>query len=158
MSASTILQAIRLAIPIGLLLGLLWFRHEAHSYHAAFDQLKAEYIADSQAAAVRQIQANLAQEARWKAKAEETDRDYQNDLQGALRAAAAYSATHACGVRPTAERSPGATDSVPVASGAESDQRSGAASVMVAVTAEDVDICTENTARLKAAHDWAVSR
>lgn len=155
MTIGNAISLIKLAIPLGLLLGLLWFRHDARTAHLAFDKLKAEYIADSQAAAIRQVASNQALEAHWKAKAEGVDRDYQTSLQGALRRAGAYSATHACSVRPPAERASRAADTVPVAEGPGGDNRSDPAPIMVAVSAEDVNICTTNTARLEAAQAWA---
>lgn len=149
MTIGNAISLIKLAIPIGLLLGLLWFRHDAQRWHLAFDKLKAEYIADSQMAVWRQQAANQATEARYSTLAEETHADYQTRLARAYsRSDGFMRANRACAPGGTAAAAESAGAAVPTDTPADA---------FVAVSTADVRACTDAAVYAMAAHQWAAS-
>lgn len=101
-----------------------------------------------------QIAANLATEARYRAQAEKADHAYQIALQDAQRASERYIAANR--VRPNGSRSASGAAAPAEGDVAVSGDRSGIPPNMVAVTADDVRICTANTLRLEAVRDWGL--
>lgn len=108
----------------------------------------------------------LAEEGRYRAKAERTDTEHAKDLETALAAARRHAAANRCaplGLRP--EATPAVSPSGRAGTGAEDhgaesgDGPGGTAQLdvtgLVAVTENDLRICTVNTARLQAVREWA---
>lgn len=114
----------------------------------------AQMNAASEANHKAQLTAKAEAEQRYKDKADEADRNYHaldSDYRTRL---AAYLGTH--------RMQSGTPDQRPASGSAEGNSTQGsngpgAASVMVAVSQSDLEICTTNTQRLKVVHDWAVS-
>lgn len=97
------------------------------------------------------------QEAVYLQKAKEADDAYQIKLADADLRARAYIASHRVdGLRADGARGTGPAAARSESHPAESGDRSGADTDMVAVTAGDIEVCTTNTRRLQAVHDWAV--
>jgi hypothetical protein len=114
---------------------------------------------DQKAAADAAKAARLAEEARYRQLAEDTDAKLRQAQSRALDSAERFIVAHRLPARVAGPTS-GA------GAGSESDRAGGdhsaggtadLASDVVAVSAEDVRICTRNTARLVAAHDWAAT-
>lgn len=103
----------------------------------------------------------LAEEARYRAKAERTDTEHAKDLETALAAARRYATANRrapVGLRP--EGAPAVSPSGRAGTGAEnhraeSGDGSGGAAQLVAVTEDDLRICTVNTTRLQSVREWA---
>ena len=136
---------------------ILWQHHaevrkEARiaSLNATLDQVK---VAQAQAQKAAQA-AHDAQEAAYRAKAQDADNAYQTQLAAAQSATDRYIATHrvradvASGASGTSAASQ--SDSAPRVDGPDH------SADMVAVSSDDINTCTVNTQRLQAAHDWAL--
>lgn len=104
----------------------------------------------------------LAEEERYRAKAERTDTEHAKDLETALAAARRHAAANRCALdrlRPEgtpAVSSPGRAGTGAEDHGAESGDGSRGAAQLVAVTEDDLRICTVNTTRLDAVREWAL--
>lgn len=102
----------------------------------------------------------LAEEGRYRAKAERTDTEHAKDLEIALAAARRHAAANRCaplGLRPEvtpAVSPPGRAGTGPEDHRTESGDGSGGAAQLVAVTEDDLRICTVNTTRLQAVREW----
>jgi hypothetical protein len=108
----------------------------------------------------------LSEEARYRALATKTDTEHASNLETALAAARRHADNHRCA--PVGLRAEGAPD-VGATSGSgtgaegdrteSGDRSSGAAQLavggLVAVTEDDLRICTVNTTRLQAVREWA---
>lgn len=103
--------------------------------------------------------ARLAEEARYRQLAEDTDAKLQQAQSRALDSAERFIVAHRLPAHVAGPASGSGT-------GPESDRAGGdhgaggtaeLAADFVAVSADDVRICTRNTARLVAAHDWAAT-
>lgn len=123
--------------------------------YAAQILTEREACADAQRnAAIRAKAAIAAQEARYKEQADHADVQYTQALGNARSALDRYIATNR--VRPQAiGRASGGTIASAESGGAESADRSGGTTDLVAVTPGDLRICTVNTERLVAARAWA---
>lgn len=141
-------------LSIALLLACagLWLR--GNHYLGQRDRARTELVlmhAANREATAKQLAANLAQEARYRAQAEESDHAYRNALGSAQRASADYTRTHRlpayCSgsgpVTPAPDLSAGVPEAAP------------ASSELVAVTERDVTICGDLYTYSKAAFDWA---
>lgn len=105
-------------------------------------------------AAQKAQQAIAATEASYKAQAEQKDQEYHDEMDSARALASRYIASHR--VQPkAAQGGAGSTITASQGGSAKGVVGPGAPSDMVAVTPDDVQICTENTVRLQSAHDWA---
>lgn len=114
-------------------------------------------VADAQERARAAQQAAMDREqARYDELAERTDREYQASQVEAMSAADRYIAANR--VRPPSGSVASDTSAAPQGDGASGDSGPGSPALVdaVAVSAEDVRICTVNTSRLIAAHLWAV--
>ena len=144
------------ALAVFGLIAASW--HYRHAYHAekalrAADRalyIQMQYTAQSKAVAALQ-----AAEARYRSKANEADQAFQSKLADARRSADQYVLTHR--VRGTFASSTGRAPSAAEGDRAGSPDRAGTAPDMVAVTPGDIQVCTDNTLRLEAAHDWALT-
>lgn len=133
---------------------------------AAHLETQRRYALAQNEAAEKARSYRLAEEARYRAKAERTDTEHAKDLETALAAARRHAAAHRCapvGLR--AEGAPAVSPSGRSGTGAD-DHRAESGdgprraseldvSALVAVTEDDLRICTTNTARLIAVRDWA---
>ena len=105
----------------------------------------------------------LSEEARYRALATKADTEHASNLETALAAARRHADTHRCapvGLRP--EIAPAVGSSGGPGTGtedhrAESGDGPGGDAQLVAVTADDLRICTVNTTRLQAVRDWALA-
>lgn len=132
------------------------------SERAAHLETQRRYALAQVEAAEKARTYRLAEEARYRMKAERTDTDHAKDLETALAAARRHAAANRCaplGLRP--EGSP--TVSPPGRAGtgaedhrAESGDGSGGTAQLVAVTEDDLRICTVNTKRLQAVREWSL--
>lgn len=151
------------ALPLAV--ALVWGLRVDHlraSYKARWQAVSTEYAAfkvaiiDKTAAALAAQKAvNQAKEAEYQEKAREADQKHRAELSHAMAAAERHIAAHrvrqgGCG---GASGNAGATAQ---GDGPGSADRSGADAELVAVTADDVRVCTVNTQRLIDGHDWAV--
>lgn len=142
------------AIQLGAFLGMALYAFMEHRNAIGWAKAYTAAVAAGAAAEQKQIAAGLAQEARWATKASEADHDYQTALARADGISAAYARTHPvrlCAGAGAVSRA----DPVPQASGAATVAGPGENAELVAVTADDVGICTENSVRLQAAREWA---
>lgn len=153
LSLGNILSAVKLASLLALVAALLWYRHDARSAHMAFDKLKAEYIADSQMAAYRQIAATQATEARYSALAAQGDIAHAKALESAHRASDSFIARQ---LRPVDQCAPGGTTAAAQGEGAGL-PAVAAADAFVAVAPADVTACTDAAVYARSAHEWAAS-
>lgn len=153
-------KSLFLIVPLGIALavqtarieGFLWFDGLKDKLAKAEATIAQMELASEQARK-DQIAANLATEARYRAKAEKTDVEYRETLQGALRAADRYAAANR--VPAHCARSPGTALAPAEGDDPPRDNGPGETAELVAITREDFDALTENTIRLQAAHDWA---
>jgi len=103
----------------------------------------------------------VAIEARHFASKKEADRAYATDLARAQRLAADYIATHRMQPNAAAATADGRAGAAAVAAAqdqpdfAGKPKRAGPAPIMVAISADDIDVCTVNTTRLVNAKAWA---
>ena len=139
---------------LGLALAANHYRHAYHAEKALRAADRAAYVA-AQAEATRMAEASVrATEAKYAAIAQETHLAYQTDLNRARAAADSYVS------RMRIKAASGSTGTAPASAenhSAAGSDRPGEAPFMVAVTADDIGICTENTARLDAVRSWALS-
>ncbi len=112
----------------------------------------AQAITAGQQALAAQIQMHDETKAAYAAKAKEADREHEIELAAASDRTERFIADNgvrkACGSRAIVASAPAES---PVA---KSGDGPGAASDLVAVTPADVRLCTTNSLRLKAVHDW----
>lgn len=153
----------RWKVPLGIcgalaFLGLaLAANHYRHAYHAEKALRQADHAAYVSAQAEATLIAREAlrrQEHIYVTKAQEADNEYVAKLADAHSRTGAYIDR----MRVKApSRDASATPSSAEGYGSASPDRSSAAPDMVAVTEADIQVCTVNTQRLDAAHNWALS-
>lgn len=97
----------------------------------------------------------MAAEVQYRSKANEADQSYRAGLADARAAADRYIAAHR--VRSASRRAASAAVASAESDRAGSPDRADQATDMVAVTADDIQVCTDNTLRLEAARAWALS-
>lgn len=132
------------------------WKDQAQLCQAGRKQDRDRYVQAQKDAAAMALAAKVQQEAAYRAQAERTQSEYETELADASAAADRYIATH----RVRAEGAQGASGGT-----GEGSDRGGAGSAIgpgetpelaVAVKADDVRICTENTTRLEAAREWSM--
>jgi len=140
---------------LGLALAANHYRHAYHAEKALRKAQEAAYVA-AQAIAAQKAQAALvAAETAYRSKANEADQAFQSKLADARRLADAYVSLHR--VRAASGRAASGTVASAESDRAGSPDRADQATDMVAVTASDIQVCTDNTLRLEAAREWALS-
>lgn len=103
----------------------------------------------------------LSEEARYRALASKADTEHASTLETALAAARRHAAAHRCapvGLRPEtapAVSPPGRSGAGAEDHRAESGDGPGGTAQLVAVTEDDMRICTVNTTRLQSVREWA---
>lgn len=112
----------------------------------------AEIIKASEEAERLAIADREAREKRSKENADATDKEHKSALADATSAASRYISLHKVGKCSASQTTPASQDH-----GAEGSIGSSSEAVMVAVSEADIHICTENTTRLDAVRDWALS-
>lgn len=98
----------------------------------------------------------VSEEARYRAKAERTDTEHAKELDGALAAASRYADRNRCVRTESVERASSGPGTVATGDSAQGADGPGADAFMVAVTRDDLAICTTNTQRLIDAQPWAL--
>lgn len=142
-----------LLIALPLLLTLLWYRHDASTWRTRHDTLKASYAAAQVEAHAKQAAAIQSYEAEYERKAHAADLRAATAIADASRRADAF--IRAGGVQP-AKGGSGHPPAQAEGHGSEGGNGPGEAPFLVAVTPDDVRICTENTTRLDAVREWAL--
>lgn len=135
---------------------------QIEGYKAKAERLEADLRnvrAAQELAKAKARQARLEQEARYRALAEKVDDNARKELDEARRIAERFIA--AGGVRPKTAGGDGiGAGAGPQGRSASDPQGAGAEAILdegtVAVTAEDVLICTTNTIKAEAAREWAL--
>ena len=137
----------------------LWPIHiEGWKPRALRDEADLDRIKQAQAAAaVAAKQAKLAQEALYNQLAEKADEKLEAARRDAMADAERYIAAH----RVRSQAAGGSTGRTATAAedrSTASGNSAGSAPILdeVTVSADDIRICTSNTSRLEAVHDWAV--
>lgn len=144
-------------LAIALALSLAWGAIERSGKHKAQRVLASTVTAWKAAereATAAQIAANSAQQARWAQQAKETDNDYQKARIDADSRSERFIAANR--VRRDCPRSASSGDTVQSPDPAPSANGPGEGAFLVTIAPDDVRICTENTTRLQAGHDWAL--
>jgi len=129
----------------------------ADRYSATIKAERAAYVQAQDEAKARAVAAVKAQEARYKEQADNADRNHEQALSDANSALDRYIAANRVRRTGTADRASGGTVASAQGGSAESFDGPGEAAFMVAVSPDDLRICTVNTERLIAARDWADS-
>ena len=133
------------------------------SHKADAANLRREYAlfreqveAKATQALIAQKAVNAAQEQKWKDEAYVADQKHETELAAANAAAERYIRDNRL-LRQAVDRGAGGeAGGAAQGDGDKSSDRSGAEADLVAVTADDVRICTENTRRLIDVRDWAL--
>lgn len=148
---------VAVSAALALLCALLWHGWAVEQRKANRLGQQVSQIRDAEAKATALATAALIkQESDYRQKAKETDDAYQSKLADADARARAYITAHRVdGMRKNDPLGAGSTAPSSANNGPGSGNRSGEDTNMVAVTPGDIDICTENTRRLLAVHDWA---
>lgn len=140
---------------LGLALAASHYRHAYHAEKALRKAQEASYVAAQAQATLIAKQALDAAEARYRSKANDADKAFQSKLADARGATDAYVSSHR--VRWEApSRDASGTPSPAESGSAQGGNGPGAAPFMVAVTEDDIHVCTVNTQRLEAAREWAL--
>jgi ABC-type transport system involved in cytochrome bd biosynthesis fused ATPase/permease subunit len=139
----------------GLIVASWHYRHAYHAEKALRKAQEAAYAAAQSEATVIAKRALDAAEARYKRNADNADQAFQSKLADARRFADQYVLTHR--VHGAFASSTGRAPSAAEGDRAASPDRAGTAPDMVAVTPDDIQVCTDNTLRLEAAHNWALT-
>ena len=130
------------------------FKRVAAHEHAGRLADHAAYVKAQQDALAKALAAKQAQEARYKEQADEADRKAQEATVDANSRLAEYIRTHRLPAHVASPSGgpggPAQGDSAPRGDGPRS------APELVAVTPDDLAICTTNTTRLEAVRDWAL--
>lgn len=163
MSVLPLLRRFWWALPLAL--ALIWGLRVDHlraTYKSRWQAVSAEYAAfkvaiiDKTAEALAAQKAvNAAKETEYQEKARDADQKHRAELSQAMDAAERHIAAHrvrqgGCG------GATGNAGSAAQGDGPAGADRSGADAELVAVTADDVRICTVNTQRLIDGREWAV--
>jgi len=112
-------------------------------------------VKPAQELALAKAQAAIAaKEAYYKEHANDTDKDYAAAISDARSATDRYIAAHRVPACPASGAASG-TPASPQGNSAQGSDGPGTAPYMVAVSPEDVSICTSNTLRLEAVKVWA---
>lgn len=129
---------------------------DAANVRREYDMFREQVTAKAAEALMAQKAVNAAQEQKWKKEAHAADQKHETELAAANAAAERYIRDNRL-LRQAVDRGEGgATGGAAQGDGAQGGDRSGATADLVAVTADDVRICTENTRRLIDVRDWAL--
>ena len=160
MTLITLLPLLRRFWPYALAMALalgLWHYHGAYKAQVALRAAdKASYVAAQEIARQKAEQARAATEASYKALADQKDKKYATEIADARDASERYIASHRVRAE-TAQGGAGSAAAASQGSGPASPDRSSEAPFLVSVTPDDIRICTENTARLEKAREWALT-
>ncbi len=140
-----------LSLALALGLAAAWARGDR--YRDRYVALIASTTRAQEQAERTALAARAAYQAQLKEQAHEADLDLAAARRAGDARLAAYAAAHR--LRPDRAGDAGQAAAAAHDSGAPGDQRPGAAPDMVAVSLADLRICTDNTLRLEAAHEWA---
>lgn len=150
----------KLIATAGVILALLAYawtvtgqRNGVRREYALFREAVTARAAEALA---KQMAVNAAQERKWKDVAHDADTKHERELGDALTRADRYIAANRV-LRQAGGSAGGGTSAAAEADSASGDNGPGAVADLVAVTADDVRICTVNTKRLMDARDWALS-
>ena len=129
---------------------------DAANVRREYALFREQVEAKSTQALIAQKAVNAAQEQKWKEKADVADQKHETELAAANAAAERYIRDNRL-LRQAVDRgASGEAGGAAQGDGAQGSDRSGAEADLVAVTADDVRICTENTRRLIDVRDWAL--
>lgn len=144
---------------LALLCALFWHEWAVKARQVEHLTQTIAQFRDAQAKATQAAQDALhKQEAAYQAKAKEADDEYRTSLADARARADAYIRSHSVvGLRADGAGAARATPAAAEGDTSGSPDRSSPAPDMVVVSAGDIQVCTINTQRLQAAHDWAVT-
>ena len=117
---------------------------------------RASYVAAGKEAERLARAAKAAQEAKYTQLAKDADHGYETALVDARAATADYIARNRVRAQAAGD-SRGATVAAAQGGGAESGERPSEATELVAVQANDVNVCTDNTLRLEAVREWTAN-
>jgi hypothetical protein len=131
-----------------LISAVLWFRNDAAKWHYAHGAAVSAGLAGVEA----QKAANLAAEAAYRSKADESDRDYQTALSDAQRRTERFIAGR---VRSPVACDSGGTIAAPKDSRASVPEITTADPIMVTIESGNVRTCTADYEYALAAHLWA---
>lgn len=99
---------------------------------------------------------NAAQEKEWKDRADATDKAHEQAMDDAMARADRHIAANRVLRQAGGESATRGTCAAAQDDGPRGTDGAGGEAELVAVTAEDVRVCTVNTQRLQDVHDWAV--
>ena len=152
MTLGNAISLAKLLAFVGIIGGAYWlgYKHE----HARRLTERAAVVQATQLATQRQNALNEALAAKYKEHARNADLHYSAALADARAAASRYIASHRLH---NGSSAPSGADSVPAAGVAGGGDGAGSTPIMVAVSADDVAICTDNTARLEAVRQWGLA-
>ena len=143
------------ALVASLAWGWMGWHGKAKSDRVLASTVIAWKAAEREATAA-QIAANSAQQARWAQQARNVDHDYQKARVDADSRSERF--IRSGGLRcPANPRGTGGSDPVQSPDTATGIDGAGEAPVLVAIAPDDVRICSENTLRLDAAREWALT-
>ena len=149
-------------IPLITLIAFLWIKLYGFLWwDGAIEQRDkaraetAQVIAASKQAQAQQIALNEATKAKYEAAAEKADHEHSIELADAMSRADRF--IRAGGVRKAGGSGASVANAPAEGETAGSGNGAGPGAELVAVTAEDVRICTANTVRLQAVREWGLS-
>ena len=129
---------------------------DAANVRREYALFREQVEAKSTQALIAQKAVNAAQEQKWKEKADVADQKHETELAAANAAAERYIRDNRL-LRQAVDRgTSGEAGGAAQGDGTQGSDRSGAEADLVAVTADDVRICTEHTRRLIDVRDWAL--
>lgn len=129
---------------------------DAENVRREYALFREQVTAKATEALIAQKAVNAAQEQKWKEKAHAADQKHETELAAANAAAERYIRDNRLLRQAVARGASGESGGAAQGDGAQDSYRSGEAADLVAVTADDVRICTENTRRLIDVRDWAL--
>ena len=133
-----------------------WLYHSRFECEADATAFKTQVISAQNQAQALAIAERAKIEAQYKEKADEADRKYQDAYRADDSRVSDYVSSH----RMRAIRQSASVQSTTATQGADAQNpdRPGGTPDLVGVTPNDMRICTINTERLQAAHNWAVDQ
>lgn len=156
-----------LSIALALMCGLFWMRGNAWEHAAgrwketagqwkgAYEAQEAAYRAAQDAAKAKALRLKLEQEERDERNRKDHDNALQNTLADDRRRTDDYARAHRVPRQAPSDLGPaGGTDLPQPAFGAAQPDGAGGDAELVAISADDLRICTVNSRRLQNAHDW----
>ncbi|CAM5511784.1 Lysozyme OS=Sphingobium scionense OX=1404341 GN=GGQ90_001795 PE=4 SV=1 [Sphingobium scionense] len=129
---------------------------DAANVRREYALFREQVTAKATEALTAQKAVNAAQEQKWKERAHAADQMHETELASANAAAERYIRDNRLLRQAVVRGAGGEAGGAAQGDSAQGGDRSGAAADLVAVTADDVRICTENTRRLIDVRDWAL--